>query len=92
MIHTALTDSRWLHVLPVLHPPAPERQTLNGILHFLTTGCSWAVLPIREIKSSISLVRSIWLIDPDGSLALAGGIYIRRSRIRYSGRGSPSAV
>jgi transposase len=80
MIHTAVTDSQWFRVLPVIHPPAdhpgrpakhrgrpptPERQILNGILHFLTTGCSWLDLPYPEYPSYSVCYRihQSWLRD-----------------------------
>jgi transposase len=47
-----LTDKQWKFIEPLLPPKAKEgrprnedRQTINGILYVLTTGCRWMDLP-----------------------------------------------
>jgi len=47
-----LTESQWAFIQPLLPPPsrtgrprADDRQTINGILHVLITGCRWQDLP-----------------------------------------------
>ena len=63
-------------------PPAPERQTLNGILHFLTTGCSWLDLPYPEYPSySVCYrVHQSWL--GDGTWAAIIDALVRELHIR----------
>ena len=50
-----LTDAQWEFIKPLLPPPAEtgrpridERETINGILYVLTTGCAWEYLPHRS--------------------------------------------
>ncbi|MBD3191165.1 MAG: IS5 family transposase [Candidatus Heimdallarchaeota archaeon] len=47
-----LSDDEWALIQPVLPPKAPtgrpradDRQTINGILYVLLTGCRWMDLP-----------------------------------------------
>src|SRR5215472_5263412 len=47
-----LTDLQWAFIRPLLPPPArtgrpraPDRQTIEGILYVLITGCRWQDLP-----------------------------------------------
>lgn len=55
---TELTDEQWRHLEPLLpsprkgrgRPRADNRNTLNGILYVLRTGCRWQDVP-REYGS-----------------------------------------
>ena len=55
MTRHELTDAQWAVIEPLLpkrrrgrgRPRADDRQTLNGILYVLKTGCAWADLPQR---------------------------------------------
>lgn len=49
-----LTDAQWAVIEPLMpprkrtgRPRADDRQTLNGILYVLRTGCAWADMPER---------------------------------------------
>jgi transposase len=55
-----LTDSQWQRIAPLLpkpkktgRPRRDERETINGILYILSTGCRWKDLP-HDVRSSPS--------------------------------------
>lgn len=59
-----LTDQEWALIQPLLPEPAPtgrpradDRQTINGILYVLRTGCRWEDLPPERYGSSITCWR-----------------------------------
>jgi transposase len=60
-----LTDSQWAFVQPLLPPPARtgqpranDRQTIDGILYVLITGCRWQDLP-REYGAPTTVWRRL---------------------------------
>lgn len=59
-----LTDKEWEFLRPLLPPPARrgrprnnDRQTVNGILYVLSTGCRWEDLPPERYGSG----KTCWL-------------------------------
>lgn len=67
------TEEQWACIEPLL-PPQPavgrhradDRQTLNGILYVLRTGCAWEDLP-REYGSSTTCWRRLNRWSADGT-------------------------
>jgi transposase len=64
-----LNDRQWKFIEPLLPPKAREgstrnddRQTINGILYVLTTGCRWIDLPKNKYgpKSTVHDRLKIW--------------------------------
>lgn len=71
---TELTDEQWRRLKPLLpspregrgHPRADDRQTLNGILYVLRTGCRWQDVP-REYGSPTTCWRRLRTWEEDGT-------------------------
>ena len=60
-----LSEERWELIKPLLPPPnkvgrprAEDRQTLNGILHVLRSGCRWKDMP-RQYGSPVTCWRRL---------------------------------
>jgi transposase len=74
MRKTELTDEQWQHLRPLLplprkgrgRPRADDRQTLNGILYVLRTGCRWEDVP-REYGSPATCWRRLRAWGQDGT-------------------------
>jgi transposase len=70
---TELTDEQWQRLQPLLPPPregrgrprADDRNTLNGILYVLRTGCRWEDVP-REYGSPPTCWRRLRRWEQDG--------------------------
>ena len=66
-----LTDAQWEQIGPLLPPPkatgrrrAEDRQTINGILFVLRTGCRWCDLPEKYGDDSTCWRRhNQWMAD-----------------------------
>ena len=70
---TDLIDEQWQRLEPLLptrqkrgRPRADDRQTLNGILYVLRTGCRWADVP-REYGSPATCWRRLRAWEQDGT-------------------------
>jgi transposase len=71
---TELTDEQWRHLEPLLpsprkgrgRPRADNRNTLNGILYVLRTGCRWQDVP-REYGSPTTCWRRLKTWEGDGT-------------------------
>ena len=71
---TELTDDQWQHLRPLLplprkgrgRPRADDRQTLNGILYVLRTGCRWEDVP-REYGCPATCWRRLRAWGQDGT-------------------------
>lgn len=69
-----LTDEQWAVIEPHIpkqkpgrgRPRADDRQTVNGILYVLKTGCAWADLP-REYGSATTCWRRLDQWSRDGT-------------------------
>lgn len=68
-----LSDAQWARLAPLLPPPkrrgrprADDRQTLNGILYILRTGCRWQDLP-RRYGSPVTCWRRLEQWQRDGT-------------------------
>jgi transposase len=70
---TELTDEQWQLLEPLLPPRRPrgrpradDRNTLNGILYVLRTGCRWEDVP-REYGSPATCWRRLRAWEEDGT-------------------------
>ena len=78
-----LTSAQWeyIRLLLLVRPrlrgclPADSRQTLEAILHVLTTGCPWSELP-RSLRSYVTAWRRFRKWGADGTFA-RGWPYLR---------------
>ena len=78
-----LTNAQWeyIRLLLLVRPrlrgclPADSRQTLEAILHVLTTGCPWSELP-RSLRSYVTAWRRFRKWGADGTIA-RGWPYLR---------------
>ena len=64
MIHKEMTDSQWNTIVKHLPKPAKtgrprndDKNTINGILFVLTTGCRWADMPDKYGSKSTAHLR-----------------------------------
>lgn len=71
-----LTNAQWEYIRPLLlvrprsrgRLPADNRQTLEAILHVLTTGCPWSELP-RSLGNYVTAWRRFRKWGADGTFA-----------------------
>jgi transposase len=74
MSRHALTDREWAVIEPLLparrtgrgRPRADDRQTINGILYVLKTGCAWEDMP-REYGSPTTCWRRLQQWSDNGT-------------------------
>ncbi len=85
MIHKEMSDTQWKTVASHLPKPAKtgrprcnDRNTVNGMLFVLTTGCRWADMPNRYGSKSTAHLRfselqqkGIWKRIPSGLIKSA---------------------
>ena len=94
-----LTDEEWAHVAPLI-PPAKrggnkrtvdERETVNGLMYILSTGCQWRAIP-KDLPPRSTLHDYFERWEWDGTLARLHHVLYVKCREQVEREANPTAA